>query len=166
MTDADLSNLSPDDAMDLLAAALAKVLEAAAGPTGIAGMDAEAALRYLRRLRDCTADLGRLDNDLERHVYLIGRHGKQVLDGVGGVSVYRTDARERWDERGVAQAVVDVRMGERGGEIPDDPWEVAEWLLEVFGIGYVRKTALRSLGIPREPFYSSEVGRPKVQFDT
>lgn len=154
----------PEDAdgwLDLLSAAT-DGLDGAVGSQPLADLTWEQQIALLDRLRTVTARLGQLDALLVRSIYLHGEHGKQVLDGIGEVWVTRTRSKERWDERGVAQAVIDAKMGERGGEMPDEPWDVAEWLLEVLSVGYVRKGALDALGIDRDPFYDSEPGKPQV----
>lgn len=141
-------------------AAAAEQVNVAARPSTLPPW--EDALARLADLRDTIDTLRKLDALLTQHIYLTGEHGKRVLDGIGEVWVTRGRSKERWDHRGVARAVVDAKMEERGGEVPGDPWEVAEWLLDVLGIGYVRKTALDGLGIPRDPFYDSEPGTIQV----
>jgi len=119
-------------------------------------------LIVLRDLRRVIEQLRTLDAGLVRHIYLTAEHGKQVIDGIGEVWVARSKDRKKWDERGVAQAVLDHRMNERGGEIPNDPWEIAEWLLDVLAVSYVRVTPLRSMGLEPDAFCETVTGKPSV----
>jgi hypothetical protein len=153
----------PEDA-DGWVTALSAATDGLDGALGSGSTDLpwEAQIALLDRLRATTRRLAQLDALLVRSIYLHAEHGKQVIDGIGEVWVTRTRSKERWDERGVARAVIDTRMEEREGEVPGDPWEIAEWLLEVLGVGYVRKKALDALGIDRDPFYDSVPGKPQV----
>lgn len=161
---ATLDDLSLEQAVALARAAATRLTEVAVA-SNVETLDPEEATEQLRYLRDAVWLLGTVDDALVRHIYLKGEHGKQLMEGVGEVYVGRSRSNEKWDERGVAQAVIDAKMadfaGAERGELPD-PWDVAEWLLEVLGVGYVRKTALDTLGIPRAPFYDSTPGKLKV----
>lgn len=128
-------------------------------------LDAETAEHWLRVLRDLRAvieQLRTLDAGLVKHIYLTAEHGKQVIDGIGEVWVARGKDRKKWDERGVAQAVLDHQMGERGGELPNDPWEVAQWLLDVLHVDYARVTPLRGMGLDPDVFCEVVTGKPSV----
>lgn len=129
---------------------------------GMAKLDPEDTIRLLDRLRTITHRLGQVDANLVRHTYVTGEHGDLEVEGVGRVKVQRSRDRRAWDERGVAQAVIDKRMEARGGEMPNEPWEVAEWLLETFGISYCRVTPLRAMGLDPEMFCESTPGKPTV----
>lgn len=154
-----LAGMTLEQAVELAVAAAGAVQFTAAGGRT---EDTPTLLGILQQLRHTKWLLDETDASICRHLYLTSEHGKRVVDGVGQVAVYRTRSKEKWDTQGVARAVVDARMEDRGGEVPDDPWEVAEWLLEVLGVQYVRKTALDTLGIPRDPFYDSEPGSIRV----
>lgn len=142
----DMANLTIRQAVDLVDAACGALNGAALG-SAVERLDWKDAVRLLADLRDAAHLLGVVDNALVKHIYLTGEHGKATVEGVGQVQVSRSRDRRKWDERGVVQAVLDARMTERGGEMPNEPWEVAEWLLEVLGVGYCRVTPLRAMGI-------------------
>lgn len=161
---ADLAGLTLEQAVELALAA-AQTLSESAVDVQVDPLPWQDALDLLRTVRRAKWLLDTVDSRLVKHAYLHGEHGKRLIDGIGEVWVGRGRSKEHWDERGVAQAVIDAKMadfeGAEEGRLPD-PWDVAEWLLEVLGVGYVRKTALDTLGIPREPFYTSEPGTLKV----
>lgn len=129
---------------------------------GMAKLDPEESIRLLAWLRIITHRLGQIDANLVRHVYVTGEHGDLEVQGVGRVKVQRSRDRRAWDERGVAQAVIDKRMEARGGVMPNEPWEVCEWLLEVMGVGYVRVTPLRAMGLNPKDFCEDTPGKPTV----
>ena len=106
----------------------------------------EDTVKVLAVLRDVKWLLGVVDTSLVRHVYLNGEHGKQLIDGVGQVQVSRSRDRREWDGPAVARAVIDAKMQDSDGTMPD-PMDVAEWLLAVFPADRVRVTPLRELGI-------------------
>jgi hypothetical protein len=139
-------------------------LSTAAGAGAIDALTWEDAIRLLDQLRPAIATLRQVDSLLARRAYLAGPHGRDVavLDGIGPVSITRTADRKRWDERGVARAVIDAKMADSTGESPD-PWDVAEWLLEVVSVGYCRVTPLRALGLEPEAFCDVEPGNISVQ---
>lgn len=157
----DLPDLTLPQHVELLAAS-AELTSEHAVAAQLETLEETDALQALGLLRHATWLAGTVDAALVRHLYLTSEHGERLIDGVGKVRVYRSRSSERWDERGVARAVIDAKMEERGGELPDDPGEVAEWLLEAVSVGYARKTVLRGMGIPLEPFYDSLPGKPKV----
>jgi hypothetical protein len=148
-------------ALTLLQLATQRLSEAAVD--NIEPLDWEDAIRLLDQLRTAVATLQEIDSLLVRQIYLRGPHGKNAaeLDGIGPVSIGRTADRKNWDERGVARAVIDARMADTTGE-PPDPWDVAEWLLEVYGVSYCRLTPLRGLGIEPEAFCDTTTGNPTV----
>lgn len=126
-------------------------------------LDPAEAVRLLDRIRYAIAQARYVDSLLVTHLYLHHEHGKTTYDDLGVVEVYRTRDRRAWDVRGVCQAVLDTRMAERGGEMPNDPWEVAEWILEVLPGGDPRLTPLRTLGLDPEAFHTSTPGNPTVK---
>lgn len=148
-------------AVELVALAAERLSTAAAG--AIEPLDWEAAIRLLDVLRDAANTIGQVDALLVRQAYLRGPHGKNAaeLEGIGLVSIGRSQDRKNWDERGVARAVIDARMADTTGEAPD-PWQVAEWLLEVYGVQYVRVTPLRALGLEPAAFCEEIPGKPTV----
>jgi len=152
---------TPDGWLTLLDAA-ADGLDTTVTLGGMAKLDGEDTIRLLDRLRSITHRLGQIDANLVKHAYVTGEHGEQILDGIGKVSVHRSRDRTKWDERGVAQAVIDKQMEKRGGEMPSEPWEVISWVLEVFGISYCRVTPLRAMGLDPEAFCDSSPGKPTV----
>lgn len=127
-------------------------------------LDWEEAARALAVVREGIRAAQNVDANLVRHIYLTGEHGDRELDGLGVVKVLRGRDRKSWDGRAVAQAVVDTQMQKRGYEIPDDPWDVVEWLLDVFPTDRPRVTTLRSLGIDPDAYCMSSPGKPSVQF--
>jgi hypothetical protein len=149
-------------AAELVALAADRLSTAATGV--IESLDWEDCVRLLDTLRDAVRTIQQVDSLLVRQAYLKGPHGKNAaeVDGIGLVSISRSKDRKNWDERGVAQAVIDARMADTTGEAPD-PWTVAEWLLEVYGINYVRVTPLRALGLEPEAFCEEITGKPTVQ---
>jgi hypothetical protein len=149
-------------AAELTALAAEQLSTAATGV--IEGLDWEDCVRLLDLLRTAVHSIQQVDSLLVRQAYLKGPHGVNVaeLDGIGRVTITRSKDRKNWDERGVAQAVIDARMADTTGEAPD-PWTVAEWLLEVYGINYVRVTPLRALGLEPEAFCEEITGKPTVQ---
>lgn len=149
------------DTATAMAAAVANQLSVAAAGA-IEALDIEQCIRLLDQLRRAVATIQQVDALLVRQAYLRGEHGKQVIDGIGVVEISRSRDRKHWDERGVARAVIDAKMADTTGESPD-PWDVAEWLLEVYGINYVRVTPLRALGLEPKAFCEETPGKPTVQ---
>lgn len=156
---ATLEAMTLPDGVALVRAAVDRLDDLA---RGVDRLDWQEATRLLRDLRDALVIAGSLDHALVRHIYLTGEHGKQVVEGVGQVQISRGRDRRKWDERGVVQAVLDARMTERGGEMPNEPWEVAEWLLEVLGVGYCRVTPLRAMGIDPANYCEDTPGNLQV----
>lgn len=154
-----LGALTIDQAVDLYAAAASKLNEVAKGtlPGGTEG------IRLLDRLRTATDEAKTVDSALVTRIYLTAEHGDQEVDGIGYVSVYRTKERKAWDVRGVVQAVIDKHMEERGGEMPNDPWDIAEWILEVLPGGDPRLTPLRNMKLKPENFHTVTPGNPSVR---
>lgn len=148
-------------AVEVVQTSADRLSTAAAG--AIESLDWEDAVRLLDTLRAAAHTIGQVDSLLVRQAYLRGPHGKNAaeLDGIGLVSIGRSADRKHWDERGVARAVIDAKMADTTGEAPD-PWEVAEWLLETFGVGYCRVTPLRALGLEPEAFCDTMPGKPTV----
>lgn len=158
------SNLNPDDYLTItqcvdLVTAAADIL---AARSGIDALGWEEAIRLLDRLRSATETIKTMDSLITRHVYLTGEHGDHIIEGLGKVKVSRSRDRRAWDERGVAQAVLDAHMEERSGEMPTDLWDVAEWLLEVYGVSYCRVTPLRAMGLDPAAFCEDTPGKPTV----
>lgn len=151
-------------AAELIALAAERLSTAAAGV--IDGLDWEDCVRLLDLLRGAVETVNQVDSLLVRQAYLRGPHGRNSaeLDGIGLISISRSKDRKAWDERGVARAVIDKHMeaAENLGEAPD-PWTVAEWLLEVYGVQYVRVTPLRALGLEPGAFCEEITGKPTVQ---
>lgn len=154
--------LSLPTAVELVALTAERLSVAAAGTIDHLGW--EDAVRYLDELRTAVETIKQVDSLLVRRAYLAGPHGvnSAVLDGIGPVTITRSKNRKRWDERGVARAVIDARMADTTGESPD-PWDVAEWLLEVIAVGYCRVTPLRGLGLEPAAFCDEEPGSISVQ---
>jgi hypothetical protein len=148
--------------VELVQLATQRLSEAALGT--IDALDWEDAVRLLDQIRDSIETLRQIDSLLVRRIYLAGPHGRNIaeLDGIGPVSITRSPDRKRWDERGIARAVIDARMADTTGEAPD-PWDVAEWLLEVVSVGYARVTPLRAMGLDPDAFCDVEPGKPTVQ---
>lgn len=120
--------------------------------------DEQGLMAMLGILRAAVRRAGLLDAMIVKHLWDHHPHGLHHLPDLGEVRTYRRDARVKWDERGTGEAIIDAKMEERGGVLPDDPREVLTWLLEGASIGYYRKTALRALGIDPQDFYTSEKG--------
>lgn len=159
---ADLDGLDVEQALDLLLAA-ADVLQHAAAGTGTTGLDPEETLHRLRQMQRLDFLLGTVRSELTRHAYQTGRRGKRLIEGLGMVDVHRSDSRRRWDERGVAQAVIDVKMAEEhpDGTMPP-PWEVVSWLLEAGAMDRFRTTVLRAWGLDPDEFSEYVKGKPAV----
>lgn len=160
--------LLPDDPAERLAAAVELFVQCAEvvnteGLHGVPDTDWQDGVRLLARIRYAMDQAGYVQSSLTTHVYLTGEHGDQDVEGVGRVKIARGRDRTKWDERGVVQAVLDAKMQERGGEMPNDPWDVAEWLLEVLGVGYCRVTPLRALGLDPKLFCEDTPGKVGVQ---
>lgn len=102
-----------------------------------------------------------IEASLVRHVYLKGPHGNVEVEGIGMVNVHRSTNRKHWDERSALFAVLDARLQERGGEVPD-PAEVVEWVLEVAGINYLRVGALKAVGLRADDYCDTSPGTPQV----
>lgn len=156
----ELDALTLTQAVDLFAAAADRLSETVV--KALMGTSWQDTIRLLDRLRDAGHTAGQVDAALVRHAYLTGEHGAHEIEGVGMVGIARTRDRKSWDERGVARAVIDAKMADSDGTAPD-PWDVAEWLLEVYGINYVRVTPLRALGLEPKAFCTEEPGKPAVQ---
>lgn len=148
-----------------MAAVLADQINTAA-LDGIPDADWIEALRILHRLRDALDTLRSVDAGLVRHIYLTGEHGDTDVPGLGRVKVARGRDRRDWDGRAVVQAVLDKQMEKRGGEMPNEPWEVAEWLLEVLPVDRPRITPLRALGLDPKAFCTDRPGPLGVQLPT
>lgn len=123
--------------------------------------DETATLAMLGILRASVRRAGELDALLVAHLHEHGTWGRRLVDGIGEVRTYRRPKNVRWDERGTAMAVVDVKMAELGGELPD-PHEVVSWLLEAAAVDYYRTGALKALGIDPEDYRHSEKGTRAV----
>lgn len=149
------------DAVAVVGAA-ADLLNRSAMSAAITPLTSTEGLHLLDSLRDSIETLRKIDAALTQHIYLRSEHGPVEVDGIGVVHVYRSRDGVKWDERGAVQAVLDARMEETGGEVPSDPWVIAEWLLEAGSFGYFRKTALRSIGIDPSGLLESTPGRAKV----
>jgi len=154
----------PAEALRLAVEVFAAAGEAvnAAGLRGVPATDWVDAIRLLSRLRDGFTEAGFVQSSLTTHVYLTGEHGDQTIDGIGRVKIARGRGRQKWDERGTIQAVIDAKMEQRGYEVPDDPWDVVEWILESASVGYFRVTPLRALGIEPDAFCESLPGKVGV----
>jgi hypothetical protein len=158
VTDDDpLAGVTLEQAADLLYAA-AELLTTA--PPPIDQLDVDEATRLLSRIRDAVDVVRKVDSLLCARL-IRDRWGAHEVEGIGVVRYRRTSVKDRWDERGAAFAVLEARMRERGGELPD-PAEVVEWLLEAASIGYYRKTALRAMQIDPGDYFHSEPGNPAV----
>lgn len=157
---AEIDELTLDQAVTLFAAAADRLSEAC--HRDLMATSWVDAIRLLDQLRTAGRTAGQVDATLVRHIYLTGEHGRQEIDGVGVVGIARTRDRKDWDERGVARAVIDAKMADTTGEAPD-PWQVAEWLLEVYGVNYCRVTPLRALGLDPKMFCEETPGKPAVQ---
>lgn len=156
-----LADVSLDQVVDMLAA-VAEHADTAAMGAGVTSLGWEDAVRLLDRLRGAGDHLRVVEAALITHVYVTGEHGKAEVAGIGQVEIHRSRDRKDWDERGVARAVIDQRMEQLAdGEFPD-PWDVAEWLLEVYGVQYCRVTALRALGLEPKAFCTDVPGKPSV----
>lgn len=156
----DLESLTVEQTIDLFAAAAKQVL--ALRTEAITDLDWVDAVRQLDQLRQALWDARAIESALVHHIYMTGEHGDQEVDGIGMVKVTRSRDRRHWDERGVARAVIDARMADSDGTAPD-PWDVAEWLLEVYGVDYCRVTPLRALGLEPKAFCDDTPGTPSVQ---
>lgn len=126
---------------------------------GTPATDWQDAVRLLDRLREASDHIGFVVASLTKHVYLTGEHGDQTIEGLGRVKIARGRDRRAWDERGVARAVIDAKMEQRGFEVPDNPWDVAEWLLETMAMNYARVTSLRALGLEPKDYCTDTPGR-------
>lgn len=93
-------------------------------------------------------------------------YGDYHHPSLGVVSVRRTATRARWDHASTASRVVDKQMERRGYEIPNDPAEVARWILEAGAVTYWRKGVLTDLGIDvdGEELLTKERGNPVISF--
>lgn len=142
-------------------AAAGELLNTTGHPKDLPAADA---VRFLDRIRHGIDQARYLDSNLVTHVYLRHEHGKTVYDGIGQINVYRTKERKAWDVRGVCQAVIDKHMEATGGELPNDPWTIVEWVLEVLPGGDPRLTPLRSMGLDPENYHTVTPGNPTVSF--
>lgn len=157
----DLDSLTLAQTVDLLRAAADKVNEAAAN-AGVTGLEWTEALRLLDQLREATRTTGYVDAALVKHIYLTGEHGRVEVPGLGVVDISRARDRRSWDARSLARAVIDHHMGESDGTAPD-PWDVAEWLLEVIAADRCRVTPLRAMGLEPQAFCQDTPGSIGVQ---
>lgn len=149
-------------AVAVLTAASEMVNAAAMGAIdGLAWKEAATLLRELRAT--VTNHIGPLDASLVRHLYMKAPHGQTEVEGLGVIEVRRTQDRKNWSERGAVFDYVGAKIQENGGEMPD-PETVAEWVLEIAGIGYIRVTPLRAARLDPEDYCTSEPGKPTVTF--
>lgn len=156
-----IADLTVPQAVDLLLAAATRLSEVTHDTKTLP--DWQEAVRLLDKMRAAADQAGAVKDALVRHVYLTGEHGRNVIvEGVGPVDITRARDRKAWDERGMIQAVIDRRMEERGGEMPNEPWEVVEWVLEVASVDYGRVTPLRALGLDPDDYCTSTPGRVGV----
>lgn len=153
---------------DLLTAA--QVAEAAAdalldatGPSPIADLDWTQTVQTLAVIRSAIDTLRDLDALLVTHAYKTrpGRYAE--VEGLGRVETSRSSPYKKWDERGVAQAVLDAHLENTDGIAPD-PWTVVEWLLEVYGVQYCRVGALQALGLKPDNYAERQQSKPVVTF--
>lgn len=156
-----LAGLTVPQAVDLFLAA-AEHLDTAASYEAVRVLDHTTLIRLLDRLRAATLIAGDIDRTLVGAAYAKGR-GDHVIDGIGPVKVSRSVTRKSWDERGIAQGVIDTRMqrDHPDGSLPN-PWEVIDWFLEVVHVDYARVGSLKALGLDPEAYCDEELGRPSV----
>ncbi len=150
--------LTPETAVDAFVNAAVQLNE-----IGIGKPDPAEAVRALDRIRYAIDQAKYVDSGLVTYLYLRHEHGKTTYDGIGVVEVSRTRDRKAWDIRGVCQAVLDKHMEHRGGELPNDPWEIVEAILEVLPGGEPRLTPIRTLGLRPDDFHTNLPGNPVVR---
>ena len=155
-----LDDLTLTQAVDLLYAAAEKLSETAVYDT-VRHTDLETSLRLLDRLRAALRLARDADDALVQNAYRKGR-GDHVIEGLGPVTVSRTQDRKAWDERGIAQAVLDAHLSGGDGVVPE-PWTVVSWLFEVIHVDYARLGALRALGLDPDDYSTRVRGRPSVR---
>lgn len=132
--------------------------------TGLDQLDAETCMRILYALRAGLEHLRDVEAGLVNRIYLAGPHGMDVrVEGLPPAIVGRSKNRKGWDERGAAFAYLDSKMAARDGEAPD-PGEVVDWMLELFGVNYVRTTPLKAVGLQVDAFCEETPGKPQVSF--
>lgn len=87
------------------------------------------------------------------------------VPGVGRVEWRRGATRKQWQHDTIAQAVLDARLAETGGEMPD-PWTVRDWLTEAAHIDYWRVGVLKGLGIDPADVCDTEPGKVTLDIVT
>ena len=158
-----MENVDPagalDDAIQVVRLALNRVNELL---LHIETVEFEDAAGMLIQIRKALETVRVIDAGLVRHIGSL-RYGLAEVPGVGAFKIARGTDRKHWDSRGVIGAIIDHKMDERGGEAVEQPWDVAEWILEAAGVSYWRTTSLRAMHIDPDNYCTATRGQLSVQ---
>lgn len=160
MTDTEHAAATLEDSVAVVRLALTEVDEAL---REVSAVDFEDLALILVETRKALDSLRRVESELVKAVGKTGRYGLVEVPGVGAFKIARSKDRKAWDDRGIVGALIDTHMEARGGELPDTPWTVAEWVLEAAGIAYWRTGALKAQGLDPGDFCTETPGRLTVQ---
>lgn len=140
------------DALDTVRGAAEHATENTAG--GLVGFDVDGIAYAQAMIAAARASLVMLEDSFTARLVTLfdeadRRWGDVVeVPGVGAITVKKPNRTAKWDHEATARAVIAARMAQTGGEVPDDPDVVADWLLAAAAPAYWRATHLRDdLGI-------------------
>lgn len=137
---------------------------------GINALSWEDALRALDGLRIAVETLAQIDAALVRHTYLVAPHGDIEVDGIGVVSVRRSNDRKEWQhddwKHDVRGAILDdLNCGDAVFTLDGEAVDLMELITKVqsvHGAQAPKVTALRALGLDPQAYCHEVPGKPTV----
>jgi hypothetical protein len=129
-------------------------------------IDVDTCIRIAAAFKMAKGAIGAAEEFLAKHTSEVwqGKWSKdRVVEGVGTGHPYRS-SKDVWDHD-VVQAVIDKRMADSGGVLPD-PHEVARWLLDVLAVNYFRVGKLEELDIDPQEYRHKEYGSVRLSVKT
>lgn len=135
---------------------------------GITALPWEDALTALSELRLAVETIQQIDAALVRHLYLTAPHGDIEVDGIGVVSVRRSNERKEWDHQDWKHDVRGAILADIGDELYDlegnevDVAGLIRKAQDVHGAQAPKVTALRALGLDPQGYCHEVPGKPTV----
>jgi hypothetical protein len=129
-------------------------------------LSVEQAIRASDECRKARAALAAIEEFLAKRIGILwdgAWKDKLTVEGVGQVQPYRP-AKDKWDDEGVVHELVQKRIEETGGEMPD-PLAVARWLLDAGAVSYWRVGVLKELGIDVADYRHREYGTVRLKIE-
>jgi hypothetical protein len=125
------------------------------------------AVRIAHEIKMAKEALGAAEEFVAKHaasVWPAKWKDKQTVPGVGRAQPYRP-GNTRWSEDEVLEDVVEKRMAELGGEMPD-PMAVVRWVQTVAKLGYFRVGKLEELGLKPNDYRHTEYGSVRLRIES